>query len=777
MHASPPPDPSRRRFLQTLGGGAALLTLADWRAFAGEAPAAADGPAAAGSAAVPWHRRCVRWGQTNLTEMDPRRFDLAWWRGHWKRTAVQGVVVNAGGIVAYYPTDVPWHRRARFLGERDLFGDIRRAAREDGVAVFARMDSHRADEAFYRAHPDWFAHDAAGQPYRQGELYIACVNGPYYREHIPAILHEVATRYRPEGFTDNNWNGPMRHQPCFCAACERLFQARTGRPIPRAADWNDALYRDWIAWNYERRLEIWDDFNRVTRSAGGPDCLWVGMMAGSQNWQARVFRDDREICRRTELIMLDDQHRQVAEGFQHNGEIGKRLRAVGGWDKIIPESMAMYQLTEHSYRFASSPEPEAHLWVAEGFAGGVQPWWHHIGSDQQDRRMLATAGPLWRWHRDHEEFLLNRRPVATVGLVWSQRNMDYFGRDAAGELVSDPWNGWMQALVRGRIPYVPVHVDDLDRVAGELGLRTLILPNLGAMTDAQAAAVRRFVAGGGGLVATGLSSLCRETGEARDDFALADLFGAHVPASHPWHSDAERERLARGWTTTYLRLAPEMRGGLDGPRSGDEPAVTGARHEVLRGFDGTDILAFGGELSALTLEAGVTVPLTYVPPVPPEPVEAAWMHEARTDIAGLVLNETAGRGRVAYLAADLDRRFSRENQPDHGDLLANLVRWTLRGDVPVLVEGPGLIDCQLHRQPGRLVLHLVNLTNAGTWRTPVHALIPVGPFRVAVRLPDGVAGRQVRSLVTEAAVEAETSGEWVRFSVASIRDHDVFVIA
>jgi len=32
--------------------------------------------------------------------------------------------------------------------------------------VLARMDSNRVHEDFYRAHPDWFARDANGEPYR-----------------------------------------------------------------------------------------------------------------------------------------------------------------------------------------------------------------------------------------------------------------------------------------------------------------------------------------------------------------------------------------------------------------------------------------------------------------------------------------------------------------------------------------------------------------------------------------------------------------------------------
>jgi hypothetical protein len=775
MSDAPLPEFSRRGFLKKMAAGAALLSVADRRLFAGDAGAERESGAGKGRE-LPWFRRCLRWGQVNLTEIDPIRFDLPWLRKHWKRTCVQGAVVNAGGIVAYYPTEVPHHRRARYLGNRDLFGEIRNAAREDGIAVFARMDSNRADEEFHRAHPDWFARDASGKPIKVTDLYVACVNGPYYEKHIPAILREVAVRYRPEGFTDNNWNGPMRDQPCHCDNCRRKFRARTGADIPEAADWNSPLYRDWIAWNYERRLEIWDLFNSVTRGAGGPECIWVGMMAGSQSWQSRVFRDDREIYRRTEMVMLDDQRRSDGEGFQHNGQVGKRIRGVGGWDKVIPESMAMYNAGEHGFRLAAKPAPEARMWVIEGIAGGVQPWWHHIGSDQQDRRVLRTAGPLWRWHRDHEEYLVNRRPVATVGLAWSQRNMDYFGRDEGGLHVDEPWNGFTQALVRARIPHVPVHIDDLDREARAFGLRLLVLPNLAAMSDGQAASVERFLAGGGSLLATGLSSLCDAQGVTRADFALAGRLGAHVPVDHGFRDEARRTAWARESAQTYLRLAPELRARFDGPLSGDEPPPVGARHPVLRGLDETDILGFGGMLEQLDLDAGATVPLTFVPPVPNMPVESAWMREPRTGIPGLLLRETAEGGRVAYLPADIDRRFSRENQPDLGDLLANIVRWAAMDDVPLEVEGPGLIDAHLYGQGGRLVLHLVNLTSAGTWRAPVHELIPVGPFSVSVRLPADLGGSTVRSLVRDGPRGAVVDGGWIRFSVEPIADHDVLVI-
>jgi hypothetical protein len=723
-------------------------------AIAGALPAGA--PA---SASVPWHRRTLRWGQTNLTEIDPGRIDIDFWRAHWKRTRVQGVVINAGGIAAFYPTQIPFHRRASGLGERDLFGDLTRAARADRLAVFARTDSNRAHEEFFRAHPDWFAQDATGKPYVVTGLYVACVNGPYYREYLPSVLREIVTNYRPDGVTDNNWNGPQRHQPCFCAHCERSFRARTGAALPRKADWDDELYREWILWNYARRLEIWDEFNRVTREAGGADCLWVGMMSGSLNYQSRVFRDDHEVFRRAGLIMLDHQRRFDSEGFAHNAETGLRLRSAGGWDKLIPESMAMYHLGEHNFRLATKPEAEARLWVASGFAGGIQPWWHHLGAVQEDRRMFATAEPLWRWHEQHERFLVDRQPVANVGLLWSQRNMDFFGRDSAGELVDDPWNGMAQALVRARIPAVPVHVDDIGRVTRELGIKLLVMPNLAALSDSQVGAIRSFVAAGGGLLATGMSSLCDEAGRVRPDLALAGLFGASVPPAHAWRDPTRRAAQAREWSQTYLRLPRERVG----------------RHESLGGFADTDLLAFGGSLEALDVKAPRDMALSFVPALPLSPPEDVWMRQSVTGIPGLICSQQGAAGRVAWLPADIDRRFARDQLPDHGDLLAALARWCLRGELPMELDAHGLIDCRPWRtRAGDEVVHLLNLNNANAWRTPVHELVPTGPLRLRLRSPHA---RKARALVQEGALKLVRRGDWCEVEIPRILDHEVVVFS
>ncbi|HEU0141694.1 MAG TPA: beta-galactosidase, partial [Bryobacteraceae bacterium] len=403
---------SRRGFLREVGG----------LAFAVTGHTAENG-------AAPWYRRAYRWGQTNITEKDPERYDIEWWRKYWKRTQVQAVIINAGGIVAYYPSKFPLQHRAQFLGNRDLFGELTKAAHDDGIFVMARMDSNRTGEDFFKAHPDWFARDKDGNPYRAADKFITCINSPYYEEYLPGVLTEIIERSRPDGVTDNSWAGLGRSSICYCANCEREFRKKTGKAIPSGANWDDPVYRQWIMWNYERRIEIWELNNRVTQRAGGPDCIWSGMNSGSISNQARSFRDLREISKRAHIMMLDHQRRDDDTGFQQNSDTGKRVHGLLGWDKLAPESMALYQTGPGYFRLASKPAAEARMWMIAGIAGGIQPWWHHVGAYHEDRRMYRTAEPVMRWCKDHEQCLVNRQPVATVGVLWSQRNTDFYGRD------------------------------------------------------------------------------------------------------------------------------------------------------------------------------------------------------------------------------------------------------------------------------------------------------------------------------------------------------------
>src|SRR5207247_5282460 len=69
-----------------------------------------------------WFDRPMRWVQLTLVENDPGRFDPQLWLDYFRRLHADAATLSAGGIVAYYPTEVPLHHRSAWLGGSDPFG-------------------------------------------------------------------------------------------------------------------------------------------------------------------------------------------------------------------------------------------------------------------------------------------------------------------------------------------------------------------------------------------------------------------------------------------------------------------------------------------------------------------------------------------------------------------------------------------------------------------------------------------------------------------------------
>jgi hypothetical protein len=102
--------------------------------------------------------------------------------------------------------------------------------------------------------------------------------------------------------------------------------------------------------------------------------------------------------------------------------------------------------------------------------------------------------------------------------------------------------------------------------------------------------------------------------------------------------------------------------------------------------------------------------------------------------------------------------------------------WASKNDLPVSVQGVGLIDVHLYRQNERMILHLVNLTNQNTWRQPLDELIPIGPLHVTIKRKPGLM-TNLQSLVSNKKLTPTIDKNYIMFDVPSIVDHEVIVIS
>jgi len=705
----------------------------------------------------PWYQRTYRWSQVNLTESDPQDCDVEEWIDYWQKTQTQGVIINAGGLVAYYPSSAPLQYHARFLERRDLFGEFVTAARSAGLTVVARMDTNKTLPHIYQAHPDWFVTDSNGVSCGSQKNYIPCINGSFHTEYVPELIREIVEKYHPDGFTDNNWVSSTRMAGgmiCHCEHCQKTFMADTGLPLPKIQDWNDLTYKKWIRWNYKIRTRNWDFMQSLTRRLGGPNCLWTGMLHGDPSEAKYYYHDLKAIGERSPFLLIDHQGRHNRDGLSANGLVGNLMHDLAGWDKIIACCTGTYVSDTGRFRLSSNPPDETRMWSLEGISGGLSPWIHHLGAKQYDRRQRKIAEPVMRWHQANELYLTDRVPAASVGLVWSGDNIEFFGRDKVNDRFALPWQGFKRALIRRRITFMPIHADHIRQAADSI--QVLILPELAAMSDDQCQAVREFVQTGGSVILTGLTATLDSWGSRRQDYPFQSITGISK-IEPPADMDEERiDAFASMKSHSYLRIDAKS-------------------HPIFTGFAETDILAFGGRLCKPERDETMQVLSTFIPPFPYYPPEFSWMREPKTDVPVILAGQTPAGGRLVYLAGDLDRCYGRGNLPDHGDLLANCVQWALAGQNLLKVEGPGTLDCRLYRQADRVILHLVNLSGQMQKSGFVEEYLPVGPLQVSIK-SNNPAIQQAYLTVRQQTANVRFADGWLHFKVPQVIDHEMVIL-
>ena len=157
----------------------------------------------------------------------------------------------------------------------------------------------------------------------------------------------------------------------------------------------------------------------------------------------------------------------------------------------------------------------------------------------------------FRWLADNEPHFRNRRSIADVAVLYPQRTIAFYrsggGPDAwsGGDRMrsTDYLQGLYYALLEARV-LIDFAEDDLAAETLQK-YRVLILPNAAYLSDRQVQQIRDYAGRGGSILATFETSRYDEWGDRRDDFVLADLFGAHAAGELPAPHDNSYMRIER----------------------------------------------------------------------------------------------------------------------------------------------------------------------------------------------------------------------------------------
>src|SRR5579884_1274924 len=461
---------NRREFL--LRSGALAAAAAE---SAGGAPGGDDG----------WYRRPMRWAQLTLVEDDPGKFNVPFWLDYFRRTHSDAACLSAGGCVAYYPTKVPLHYRSKWLGDSDPFGDLVSGCRKLGMVVVARTDPHAAHQDVYDAHPDWIAVDSQGRKrkhWADPELWVTCALGPYNFEFMTEVTREIVRLYRVDGIFSNRWAGSGM---CYCEHCRENFARFSGLELPRTLNPQDRARREYIVWRQARLFELWRLWDGAIKEIN-PKASFIANAGGG----ALSELDMKSIGELAPTLFADRQARHGLMPPWMNGKNGKEYAATMR-DKAIVGIFSVGLEEQYRWKDSVQSRDEIRLWVADGIAHNLRPWFTKFNGKIIDPRWLKVVEELYGWHYANERHLRNERSLARVGMVYSQQTAAFYGGERAKQNVEDHALGFYQALVEARIPFDMVHDRLLDR-ENIARYRTLILPNIAALSAAQCAQIEDF---------------------------------------------------------------------------------------------------------------------------------------------------------------------------------------------------------------------------------------------------------------------------------------------
>jgi hypothetical protein len=531
---------------------------------------------------------------------------------------------------------------------------------------------------------------------------------------------------------------------CYCEHCQENFRKTTGLDLPRTNNPQDAARKQYIVWRQQRLFDLWRLWNEKIRAIN-PGASYIANAGGG----ALSDLDMKTISELSPTMVADRQSRRGLMAPWANGKNGKEYRSTMG-NKAIAGMFNVGIDDEHRWKDSVQNGDEIRMWAADGIAQGLRPWFIKFNAKPVDRRWLPVVEEIFEWHYANEKYFKDVRPVARVGLVYSQQSAWFYGGEEARQKIDEPALGMYQALIEARIPFEMVNDRCLD--AEHLApFRTLILPNIAALSDGQCASLRGFVEQGGGLVASYETSLYDEWGVRRKDFGLAPLFGASYAG-----------KVQENMLNSYLNL--------------EKDPATNAYHPLLSGLEDSgriinavnqvDITSAGGEGFA---------PLRIEPSYPDLPMESVFTRPGGTQKPGVYLR-LAGKGRVVYFPGDIDRTFWQVLSTDHGKLLRNAVEWVTNEAAPVTVMGKGVLDVAVWEHKDFMTVHLVNLTNPMMLKGPVREIIPISRQSISLRVPAGRRVSRIHLLTAARDVPFHANGDRIELEIPSINLHEVVAV-
>ena len=388
-------------------------------------------------------------------------------------------------------------------------------------------------ETFFAEEPrakDWVQRDADGRPillvygFEQSWRYRPCFANPNYLDYLKRIVRFGVEEVKTDFIHFDNFDLNPEPDSCHCEFCTRGFREYLKAKYPPARRrerfgfdnldfvnppvWNvsnppqkmeairDPVIQEWVAFRCHVMSDALRQMAEYARSMNSEVAIEVnphGITGGNRAWEAGL--DHAQFLKWTDAFWTEEPNEP---GLEDDGRLVTRIRSY--------KLARAFQNILMAY-VAGDPVALAECLAFNQTIG-------YVGEDPLRPETLKFL----RFYGEHRDLYHATEDDATIAVLRSYPSITYHNaRAQLGAILVE------QALIQSRTPFRLIfdeHLADLSRY------KVLILPDSQCLSDDQVAAIRAFVAAGGGLVALGQAGLYDEWLRPRRVPGLSELLPA-----------------------------------------------------------------------------------------------------------------------------------------------------------------------------------------------------------------------------------------------------------
>ena len=595
------------------------------------------------------------------------------------------LIINAGGIMAFYPTKLDCQYTNPHMRE-NMLGDVIRKCHEHGIRVIVRFDFSRAHKSIFDAHPDWFYISPEGERIINDDMYAVSMNGPYEQECMFRIVEEVIGIYPVDGIflnmpgyqTRNAYIGKYHGIDQNEYEKKHFAEFSNGMTLPLKEDPNDPVFRKYEEFKEHTTDNLMKRLHELVKSKS----------------------DQIAICTYSEKYVDIIRHESQTNSLPYwpynaSDNVSSTMHSYP--DHIVSNA-SIQQISFQSRYNAIEPE-EITIRLYENIANGSGLDLSLMGDfqDYEDERNYEAIRKVYAHHKKYEQYYGRYFSPAKVVVIAPG---SWPSGDAAQE-----YRGIQLMLKEAHIQYDIIEDSQLGVLRDKIPkYKMIILPEITRLNESAVEVLRRSMANGATVLGTN-----RSFSNMPD--VLKEFFGAEaIQANH----------------------------------DGSGFYVQPDEKNIFKRLTGQSLVFWKFNLGLYKFESSNQRLLPIFTPGRPGPPEKIGGHEPSGYYAAGLKNHSPGR--AVLLPLNLGKLYYLHGYEQHKNMLLDLIDHTAADVTSLLTsDAPPRVEMILQnfvrnipenvnkKDPEGMILHLVNLTgfSGNTYFEP----LPVHNIKVEMPCP------------------------------------------